>query len=499
MSYTFKVENKTHYFGENTKLYNNIVNPRSYAALHSKQLSYYVRSYYEFLKTKYLNGKTMFLTFTYCDNALPILYGIPTVDNNNIRYLLRNSYLPKFVASKGYKMSYMIVPEFGEGKGSRGVGNNPHFHCLLHFYKETGEPFAYADGVDIYNKILNLWQGTNPDGTITRDPLKYHFGMVQASANGLYIDDYKACSYVSKYTSKDINTRTKISQIEKAIELDCFHYCTDSSICDIMNSLNVSDSLGSYLHKKYLSDDSPYRKDFEKRVKQMSAVIFADIKNRYLPKVFMSKGYGDYALNFVNEDFKLPIPQSNPNAKVQGTIFIDLPLYLYRKLFTDVHKDEKGNVIYVLNDTGKHYKNTRLLKDIDKTCNDVACLISDNFDMPLDQLSSLSYDYSLYKHIYEHHTFDIFQPHELDPLGDYTRFLVSGFETESFEEFYFVKKRKLLQSRLTYEFHPYFAPLIPYFRIIDNFVDNLNSENDKALYDNYLEIIRLRKVHNKML
>lgn len=204
-----KILNKTHYFDYTTAVYNTVVDPHSFAYESSKRQGYAQRLYYEFVDTSNLGGISLFYTLTYNDLHIPTWYDgkefYPCFSYEDIRYIT-NGALSKWLQRKFHcALRYFCACESGEGKGSRGLGNNPHYHFIFFL-----RPCVLKDGTldpefkcptpsQFRKKIRELWHGT--DGYIDYRDAKY--GIAREGDNLGVCDSSAAFKYVSKYVLKD--------------------------------------------------------------------------------------------------------------------------------------------------------------------------------------------------------------------------------------------------------------------------------------------------------
>ncbi|QCS35909.1 replication initiator protein [Capybara microvirus Cap1_SP_22] len=492
------VSNPTNYVTPWQPVMLDVPNVRSFTYLSSLQRSYYIRSYYEFLETKNRNGKTIFLTFNYNDNAIPSIYGIPCCNNDHIHYLLRNSSFIKWVRQH-FDFSYIVCTEFGEGKGKRGKGNNPHYHALFYLCHKDNSQVTPLDCAEVLSYIRKIWQGNPYKASSKNDPRKFKFGKVEESEKGLIVNDFHAANYVSKYATKDKETKCIIRKILNAHYNDCLHKVElDESI----NHTRLS------LVDPFVMPGTTFNDKVDIMVKQDAQILYDEtlptIKKTFLPKVFMSKGFGSSASKYITDDFKMPI------LTHKGTIYVTLPYYIYRKTFYDVKKNANGNVIYVLNNVGTEYRKNRLSKDIRDLYSKCISILhnSDTLsnndseeDIYANKIRHLHHSlkshvsapfldpmhaYASYKYIYQYRCFEGLE-FPLDLNDDFALKLLPGYYYGEFSNSPILTYKELTKSNWhPFSEHSSFVPLIPLFNVLDKYFDLVGIQLDDARYKRYL-------------
>ena len=333
-----------------------------------RQSAYYIRNYYEFKCCQDSGGFVTFYTFTFNDRALKKINGRNVLDNDAIHWLLRDSGLRKAVRKFGFTFKYFISPEFGEGKGVRGYGNNPHYHGVFYFY-----PISHSKGhvnnfirANLVTKIFRrFWQGNEYPGSRSNDPRFFTYGKLDISKeHGALVKDFKAIQYTSKYVVKDATSLKLIDHIKN-------YYITNyiprylrylDRLLDYKYTRRFLDELNVVVHQDAQFSDSivdsllknnlQFCKKFNEFVYILwSTKFFPLVSHSYFPKVFTSKGFGLSAIDYVSTDYTVKVPDSK-----RGWYQAKLPLYLKRKIFYDVVKSpETGSPCYRLNNVGIAY------------------------------------------------------------------------------------------------------------------------------------------------
>ena len=137
-----RLKNTTKYFvlGKD-KVRNSFSSSESYLARKSKIEGYESRLYWQYRYCQDVGGQTFFYTLTYSDKNLPEMYGQPCFDYEDLRDLFTGGFRKMLLRKYGTTFKYFVGAELGDGKGSRGFGNNPHYHVL--FFLEPA-PYSFT-------------------------------------------------------------------------------------------------------------------------------------------------------------------------------------------------------------------------------------------------------------------------------------------------------------------------------------------------------------------
>lgn len=538
--------NLTNYFSPSfSRTHVRLQSPNTYYNRQSKIEGYESRLFYQFKECEAKGMPVYFYTLTYNDRALPDFFGVPCFDYEDLRDLFTGGFRKQLLRKYGVTFRYFVGAELGDGKGSRGFHNNPHYHVL--FFLEP-KPFSYLKytyenvcigkyvrnskyhrvGEDKYKRIryktrivVNpcppsaedfrhlvrlYWQGFDQDivGKIPFEDAK--FGIAQ---EGLYcglVQDFRACCYCAKYVCKDAGL--------KAFE---------SNISDL-----IRDNLVSSMPRS--EDKSPF--EYESEINELVRLSINEYRNRFCNKCRISHGVGDYALNFI-------VP-SDPYLLIddkKGKKKRPLSLYYYRKLFQDVVKDCNGQNLYVLNQLGIEYKSSkledRISKLVEKTANNLQNLLlnpslysdmidSDvntsvdfdffDFKLELDSLlngkceRSLFRTYAEYKLVYEDRFFQIpynrdsvfFVHPSINPSLDYKRFLNPSFFNSTFRPLGALSfLEDMPKDWFPYSSHEVFLPYMRVFSVFDLLSDYFFIQKDNELQAKAEEIQRVKRYHTK--
>ena len=235
-----RMKNRTKYFcPDSDRSHVCFSSPYSYQFRTIKQESYETRLYWQFRHCCDCGGKTFFFTLTYRDGAIPNHYGTNCFDYEDLRYLFVGGFRKMLYRKFGATFKYFVGAELGDGKGVRGMHNNPHYHVLF-FVEPAEKPYSHSvvkdvpDGfylrngkyhkkgdvrfkkvhetvsvpyccpsADEFTHLLKMyWQGFDEkDGF--RDYNTSLFGIVKEGQFGAEVLDFRALSYCSKYVCKD--------------------------------------------------------------------------------------------------------------------------------------------------------------------------------------------------------------------------------------------------------------------------------------------------------
>lgn len=421
--------NRTNYFNPSTtKTKVTFGSPKSYQSRRIKIEGYESRLYWQYRYCEDHNGQTFFYTLTYNDKSMPKYNDINCFDYEDLRDLLTGGFRKQLLRKYGTTFKYFIGAELGDGKGSRGMHNNPHYHILFFLESANNERFPYVkiSPEDFRHLVRLYWQGFDEDidGYHSYKDAKY--GIAREGDNIGKVKDYRACMYCAKYVCKDAKLVESESEIARKERLRLKSIYTKPFIdehgieCSYFADLLYHDFYVDILkpmYKSYFEDHVDCRGRMHKAKKDsellkmlvpecnltfvydekpeianwykvISEVIrrysfweeFADYRrsyiepmvkecinewrNRYSNKVRISQGVGDYALDGID---KLSPSIQVPSKK--GFKNRPISMYYYRKLYMDVVKDEKNQNIYILNDDGREYKLYNLSKRINKMIN----------------------------------------------------------------------------------------------------------------------------------
>lgn len=403
------LKNRTCYFNPDTSRVKVCVSsPYSYQYREVKIESFEARLYWQFKYCEEHLGQTFFYTLTYNDSAIPKPYGFNCFDYEDLRDLLTGGFRKQLLRKFGTKFKYFVGAELGDGKGKRGMANNPHYHIL--FFLEDAQDKRYPYKViepNVFRHLVKLyWQGFDENATGFQDYRSAKYGIAREGDNCGKVKDFRAIAYVAKYVCKDIGLKRKELNVESFIRVqsESQYKYSESSYYDYFRSRifelfniprnpersewtfsevelvkrllpdKVLRSLGGikYCVTPYWSYVSmiirqydlweDYAKFVDSYVQSKIDEALKEYRNRYCNKVRVSHGIGDYALPTFDKNNPLVKVPSNYGEKARP-----IGLYYYRKLFCDTVKDSRtGNNMYILNSDGMRFKANRLKSQVHK-------------------------------------------------------------------------------------------------------------------------------------
>ena len=412
------LRNRTNYFDPSKdKTHVTFSSSESYQSRQIKIEGYETRLYWQFKYCEEHDGQTFFYTLTYNDNAMPNHYGMNCFDYEDLRDLLTGGFRKQLLRKYGTRFKYFIGAELGDGKGVRGMHNNPHYHVLFFLEPANDDRYAYIKITpdDFRHLVRMYWQGFDESRTGFQDYNDAVYGIAREGENEGKVTDFRACGYCAKYVCKDAALRANEAKVRSRLHFKYFkdYDNTEDSyreffkqvIVPMYNTpLNAKKTKWSFtdvqLIKEILGYDCFGYKDglFTNKVEDMADESYMpyviDIikkqrlhteyhefieqsidglvkeglnewRNRFSNKVRVSQGLGDYALEHI-------VDKMNPTIQVpskRGFKNRPINMYYYRKLYCDVVKDDKGQNLYVLNELGQAYKLSHLSKRMKKMIN----------------------------------------------------------------------------------------------------------------------------------
>ena len=405
--------NRTNYFDpDKDKIKVRFASAKSNQSRVSKIEGYQCRLYWEFKYCQDHDGQTFYYTLTYNNKNLPRYDGMPCFDYRDLVYLLNGGFKKKLLRSYGTLFKYFVGAELGEGAGKRGMSNNPHYHVLF-FLRPAGSdkyPYKKISPDEFRHLVRHYWQGFDQDTDGWHSFKSAKYGIAKEGKYVGLVQNYQACTYVSKYVTKDVRLYKFERSLRKELTLrydfeladleDTFNsfllqvvypkYATPSRLIfnpdgkyvyhfdDFVETpVELFSKVAPDHYRNYvdsvLTEEIPikiithgiihecnlmaeYRDFFAKYVKDFVSDKVSEFRNVYSNKCRISHGVGDYALRFIDDPLRpqLKIPDKH------GWKFRNVNLYYYRKLFTEVVKDVYGNPVRVLTPLGIEYKSKNL-------------------------------------------------------------------------------------------------------------------------------------------
>ncbi|QCS36446.1 hypothetical protein [Capybara microvirus Cap3_SP_386] len=518
----------------------------------NREKDFLIRLNYEYLDCIKQGGKCLFYTLTYTNQALPKIYGVPVHDYHDLRSFVNGSFYKQ--VSKTCNLRYFISCESGEGKGKRGFANNSHYHILFFLFPKEGK--SLLQPYEFRHYVRKYWQGFD-ESVCFEDFRNCKYGIAREGDNLGEVTSINALQYVVKYVTKDLNSISnekkifdryesylnKISYLPKsysdyvdtffngAVLVPNFDFATrlfrryihtlkskyNTRLVSRSNLLLlINEEYKNFListKKKICFDEFIIREAslltfFEQWRRQQVSEKLQEFKkifrNRYSSKPRFSHGLGKIGLDTVDKSYPIFVdPCTNKPVRI--------PLYYFRHLFTDVKK-LNGNNVYVLNEDGIKYKESKLSEKLNyladqliKSFYAASKLPSDiqllNFGRYIDiAFPNRKYvdDYARFKLIYEGRKFPISEfnnPNLLDDSLTYRSnlfcsawYFPPGLVTDYNPDY------------LEYAYHPYFLQnieLFSYFdRILSYFANNKNvvywqKYNDWKKTKNYINSLSI--------
>lgn len=374
--------------------------PYGYFAGYKRQQSLEIRSQYEFANCQSQGGFCIFMTITHNDKSLYCLGDNNYHCNDVIRSFLINSLQPSLRRKhNGSTCRYLITSEYGEGKGQRSKGNNPHYHCLFFVYPKDNT----LNLSTFVQYFVDYFQGSN-----SISPRDYKVGMISSGSKGFLVLNRDCFTYVSKYVLKDDFVQSKESYASYYIK-DFIDHVFDSMLYDdlafyelfykyyCLNSVkdffSKYDSFYPYVKcDSYIFDCFTSTSLYTHGVGSLANAFCRLLYHHYLPTIsrgsllsyesflrgcknfihyYFLKSFArlHFCRPFVSRDFGVSaldtIDPLNPQIKfVQNKsikVLTKLPTYYYRKIYCNIMYDASNPIRsprYVHNDTFFKYAQT---------------------------------------------------------------------------------------------------------------------------------------------
>ena len=583
---SIRLKNRTVYFNpETSKTHVQFSSPETYQNRQIKIEGYETRLYWQFRYCEEHNGQTFFYTLTYNDKAMPKYMGINCFDYEHLRDLLTGGFRKQLLRKYGTTFKYFIGAELGDGKGERGMHNNPHYHVLFFLEDAKNERYPYQQITpeDFRHYIRAYWQGFDEDKDGFHDYNDAKYGIAREGDNLGKVTDYRACMYCAKYVCKDVKLRMYETEVEKKLRFkykndkypeECcrrfffeklvpmytqFHNRTPQEVMEHLcpdafeiwkmldgddydiNTISLGDDYNCFhidvlsilrSHKRLWNK---YFKFYKEWLDEQVRLGINEYRNRYCNKCRISQGVGDYALEHIDDKF-------NPTIQVpskKGFKNRPLAMYYYRKLYTEVVKDEYGSNIRVLNQAGIDYKVCRLPQQIKKKADlaqshldvilnspklyenmvksDINTQVFWSYNEFLAEYNYLLLDnnndlkdiltrYGQYKLVYEDRflrvednrtgVFGVFP--DVDYLSDYRRFLNPAFYTVNRSD---TGASDFLanpgEAWFPYYAHPYFLRYVRLFSVLDLCADYFFIQGDNQAQADAEERARIKRFHDR--
>ena len=313
MKYFLEVRNKSHYIANHSSQSFRLPNPKVWSVQSAKQLSYFTRLYYHYKEVIANKGYAFFYTLTYNNKALPHFLGQPCFNHDDFYKFVRSSgFDKKLKRNYGLILKYFVTCELGEGKGSRGVDGNPHYHVIFFL---TPDPKTKLESctitpIEFKHLVCTYWCGEYYIDKPYRD---YKFGIAMPGDNLGEITSPAALNYCTKYITKNTAYLHTYSSLKDEAYKQILEYIENSSACQL-KLLNI----------KYREQFSPsqfatyYTKLIDWCFKHF---YYRKIMRLHMPKVLSSQGVGLACMKYVHSD-GLTISIPKPMSKI---VSVSLP------------------------------------------------------------------------------------------------------------------------------------------------------------------------------
>ncbi|QCS36082.1 hypothetical protein [Capybara microvirus Cap1_SP_119] len=499
-----KIRNKSTFYSDYSKTHFDI-DTDIFVRSCSSVYSYSVRNYYEYKSVIDSGGQCFFYTLTHNDSSIVRLYGRSFPNYEGLRNLVNGAFKKRIEKLTNCRFTYFAVTEFGEGKGYRGLDNNPHYHILfyLHPCTEKGS-YVPISSNDFCELVRYYWQGDKyhyKDSLHILEPKDYIYGIASPSnINNGEVTNFSAIRYCCKYITKDSYYQVFRKNLLKDIYYSIVKQLTLCDDIDIQTDPN-------YVTSRLISFCGSLNTAFD-FINEQQKKIYCSLYS-YIHLVHCSKKLGSLGLEYIdydNNSLTIPFPDSKGSLRQ-----CSLPLYYYRKVCYDITKNYRGNVHYYLNDYGIKCKSNLFPKDLKKQFDICKSTISSYFDDDLltdyNNLhinSSFTYQdikdlyhndellnaYVLFNFVYRERFYD--RRHiSICPEFDYEHFLVP-----SLVETPFTHIEPNLSKYESYENNPYFKPYMPKFSLLDELFTFFKKTAQEYKIKEYERRKYLKRVHS---
>lgn len=157
---SIRLKNNTKHFNPHIcRTHNRFASPVSYQSRSIKIEGYETRLYWQYRYCDEHSGQTFFYTLTYNDNAIPTYMGQNCFDYEDLRDLLTGGFRKYLLRHYGTTFKYFIGAELGDGKGERGMHNNPHYHVLFFLEPADNPRYPYEKISLRISVILSVYIG----------------------------------------------------------------------------------------------------------------------------------------------------------------------------------------------------------------------------------------------------------------------------------------------------------------------------------------------------
>lgn len=466
-----------------------VADPSSYRAQDARREAFETRAYYEYVATRNAGGFVCFLTFTYNNKSMPVYLGEPCFSYDDIRSLTNGAFFKK-VKRSGYDIKYLITKELGEGKGKRGIEQNPHYHVL--FFIKPIQVVKSLTPNDIMHLAKMYWM-TFDDAETYADYRYTGKGIVKPGKFGVEVTGVQALKYCCKYTCKSIEMNSLEQRVHAKINRDTLiEMGTDPAMyASYLEEKDNPTPFDCVPDAQTLLTDSRYEDYLEyisPEVKSLVHSRMCTFRREHGDMPLVSNGFGIEGLKHIDfSDVRPTVPKMTKN----GPKNCPLCLYYYRKVYMEVTRDYDGNVRYVLTPFGQELKK-KALQDTLKRVADNARVACDAYGLKVTD-SELDL-YATYNVIYKYRKYDERTNVDIDPVADYSRFIVPSTAAERSCRVDLERRVELHSGYVKdYMFHPVFKEYVSLFDSIDGLCDAVATENDERLKKEFEENMRVKR------
>lgn len=406
---SIRITNKTKNFNPKlNRTHNTISSPHTYTSRQQKIEAYETRLYWQYRYCDEHDGQTFFYTLTYNDKHLPSYYGVPCFDYQDlVDIVFEGAFRKRLLRQYGTKMKYFVGAELGDGKGERGMHNNPHYHILFFLEPANNKRYPYRkiDPKQFRHEVRLAWQGFDEEEG-WHDYRTAKLGIArEGEPKGIKmatygkVKDFRACTYCAKYVCKDI----KLVRAERFIYrhlredlIDLYRYKPEVLREFFEQEMIIPEDADDDLKFKYALAAFDYDRNYkviekiievqgltqkyldfvEEYIAEPLNEKLKEFRNRHTNKCRISHGVGDYALEHIDDLMNPTIQVPSKNGFKNRPI----GMYYYRKLYTNYYIDKDGSVIRYLNLLGVDYKRYHLKDNLQKIStraeNNLRCLLN---------------------------------------------------------------------------------------------------------------------------
>lgn len=187
-----------------------------YSKLRDLRLDFCDLFAYEAMERQRNGHQSVVFTLTYNDEHLHTWYGLNSLDSDDLhkRISKASAFAKRLRRQYGLQFDYVAVGEYGNGGhshdfvGKRGVGQNPHYHCVGWFspVPDTKPKFKIPTYERLCLLLREAWQGCEEENPhiYGRSKEMRSLGLGYVRLQGPIACATKGCNYIAKYMGKDM-------------------------------------------------------------------------------------------------------------------------------------------------------------------------------------------------------------------------------------------------------------------------------------------------------